>query len=488
GGGGGMKLLIRDIIEATGGKLLAGAGTGQAEGVSTDTRTVRRGELFFALKGPNFDGHGFVGEAAKRGASGAVAAAVVEEGMRDVLVKDLPTSFNLIAVKDTLTALGDLAGFVRRSRPVPVVAISGSTGKTTVKEMLASILSTTKSVLKTEGNMNNLVGLPLTLFGLSDVQEVVVVELGISEPGEMERLAEICGADVAVVTNVGRGHLEGLGSLDGVAEEKGYLFRSLGPRGTGVVNADDPRVMKIADRAGLKGDRMITFGLAGFAEVRIKCFSRNGANVANTIDTVYEIRGEDVEVRLNSPWSCNVYNGAAAAAAALSLGVRVDEIREGLTSYLPMPGRMEVLDLDGLTVFDDTYNANPESVTAALKTLSSVGTGLKVAVLGDMLELGKVSSEAHHEIGQLSAELGLDVLLCVGEWAAAISEGARDGGMEKENIHCFDDNRGALEMLRSSLGKGDTVLIKGSRAVRMEELVEGLKEERLGKAARSNGL
>jgi UDP-N-acetylmuramoyl-tripeptide--D-alanyl-D-alanine ligase len=465
-----MKLEIKSILKATGGRLLQGPGDGSIKGVSTDTRTLREGEMFFALKGPRFDGHVFLRDAISRGASGAVVGEEIE---------GLPSSVNVIFVEDTLKALGDLASYVRAAHPVPLVAVGGSSGKTTTKEMAASILGKKTTVLKTEGNRNNSIGLPLTLLGLNNVHGAAVVELGISEHGEMKRLAEICRPDVAVITNIGRGHLATLGTLEGVAEAKRELFTSLGPGAVRVVNLDDPLVVKVSEEkdATGSGTKKVTFGSNVGADVRIKDFSLDGSNA---LKVNYEVRGEDISVRLRSPLVCNVYNGAAAIAAALPLGPTTEEILEGLNSFCPPRGRGEALKVGGLTVLDDTYNANPDSMAAALETLGKFAgrkaAGRPVAVFGDMLELGEGSLTAHREVGRLAGKLGVEVLIAIGEWAESIREGALTGGIKQDNVHCFKDKASATTAMKGLLGEGDVILVKGSRGAGMEEIVEGLKD------------
>jgi UDP-N-acetylmuramoyl-tripeptide--D-alanyl-D-alanine ligase len=460
-----MELEIGDILKATAGRLLKGSG-GPVKGVSTDTRTIREGEIFFALKGPKFDGHAFLRGAASGGASGAVVEKEVE---------GLPQSLNVIFVEDTLKALGDLAGYVRAAHSIPIVAVGGSSGKTTTKDMIALVLGGKMTVLKTEGNRNNTIGLPLTLFGLNSVHEAAVVELGISVPGEMKRLAEICRPDVAVITNIGRGHLETLDTLEGVARAKGELFASLGPGAVKVVNLDDPLVARVSDETdtGTRGIEKVTFGKDDGADVCIKDFSLDGPCA---LKVNYEVRGERLSVRLRSPLVSNVSNGAAAIAAALPLGPTKEEILEGLNSFVPPRGRMEALKVGGLTVLDDTYNANPESMAAALNTLVKL-TGRPVAVLGDMLELGDISPEAHREVGRIAGKLGVELIVAVGEWAEEVKDGAlsKGGGMEEDNIHCFKDKGSALSAMKELLRKGDVLLVKGSRGSGMEEIVECLK-------------
>jgi UDP-N-acetylmuramoyl-tripeptide--D-alanyl-D-alanine ligase len=464
-----MKFEIRDILKATGGRLLQGPGGGSIKGISADTRTIRQGEIFFALKGPRFDGHSFLGDVVSKGASGAV----VEEE-----IKGLPSSLNVILVEDTIKALGDLAFYVRAAHSIPLVAVSGSSGKTTTKEMIASVLGIKRTVLKTEGNRNNTIGLPLTLFGLNNVHDAAVVELGISELGEMKRLAQICRPDVAVITNIGRGHLETLGTVEGVAKAKGELFTSLSPAAVRVVNLDDPMVVKVSEEteAMSKSTKKVTFGSIQGADVHIKDFSLEGPD---DLKVNYGVRGEHLSVRFRSPLVCNVYNGAAAIAATLPLSPKTEEIVDGLNSFSTLRGRMELVMVGGLTVLDDTYNANPESMAAALETLGRLA-GTKaamrpVAVLGDMLELGEGSTDAHREVGRTAGRLGLDVLIAVGQWADVVRQGALESGMNEENVHCFNHKTPALSAMKVLLGEGDVVLVKGSRATAMEEIIEGLK-------------
>jgi len=452
-----LRLRIEEIARATGGEV-RGGGTPVITGVTTDSRKVNPGELFIALKGPNFDGHAFIKDVFAKGA----AAAVVEgtEGLGE-----LPASAVLIVVKDTLKALGALAAYYRGLHKIPVVAITGSAGKTTTKEMIAAILSRSRSVLKTEGNRNNLIGLPLTLLRLDETHEAAVVELGISEDWEMEMLVAICSPDVAVITNIGRGHLKTLGSLDGVAKAKGPLFTLLPQHGVRAVNLDDPWVVKIAGNGSA-----VTYSLKEKADVMVEGCEAQGGFAGTSV--VYSVRGKRVEVRFSTPGITNVINGAAAIAATLPLGVPLDDMAAGLAAYSPVKGRMCVLRLTGITVLDDTYNANPESMASALKTLS-LTRGRKVAVLGDMLELGDASDAEHLALGRLAAESGVDALVAIGASSGKTAEGARMAGLKKASS--FTSKKEALETLKSILREGDAVLVKGSRGIALEEIVESLK-------------
>lgn len=456
-----MRMTIADIAAATGGEL-RGRAEGLASGVSTDSRRVAAGEVFFALRGPNFDGHAFVNDVASKGAS-----AVVVDNTQ--CLAGLGQSTPAIVVQDTLKALGLLAARVRAMHRIPFVAITGSAGKTTTKEMAAAILSLSRTVLKTEGNKNNLIGLPLTIFNLTAAHEAAVVELGISEDWEMDRLVSICRPDVSLITNIGRGHLETLGSLEGVARAKGPIYSLLPPHGVKVVNLDDPWVVKAA---GSGGER-VTYSVKGPADVFVEGSETEDGLVGTR--AAYNVRGRKITVRFSSPGSMNVVNGAAAIAAVLPLGVPLEHLAEGLGSWTPVKGRMGVIRTGGVTVLDDTYNANPESMGSALRTLKEA-RGRKVAVLGDMLELGDATEAEHKGVGELAASVGVDVLVAIGRSSETTAEGARRAGLK--SVFCFGSKKNAMELLKRILREGDTVLVKGSRGVALEEVVEGLKSGR----------
>lgn len=455
-----MKISFNDIAAATNGALRNGQGS-VAIGVSTDSRKVNAGDLFFALKGPNFDGHAFVKDVLDKGASGVVVD-------NDVCLKGLPEGAAAIVVNDTLKALGALASHIRGLYRIPVIAITGSAGKTTTKEMTASILSMSRNVLKTEGNKNNLIGVPLTIFRLEQAHEAAVIELGISEDWEMERLVAMCSPDISLITNIGRGHLQTLGSLEGVAKAKGPIFSMLAPHGVKIVNLDDPWVLKAAG----KGGEIVTYSMKQKADVFVEGSSTE-AGLAGA-NAVYNVRGKKITVKFASPGLTNAINGAAAIAAALSLGAPLEHMAPGLESWTPVKGRMGLIRSGGFLVLDDTYNANPESMGSALRTLKEA-RGRKVAVLGDMLELGAASDSEHAGVGKMAAELGVDVLVAIGSSSETTAEGARRAGLK--DVFSFGSKRNALALLKRILHEGDTVLVKGSRGAALEEVVEGLSKQ-----------
>lgn len=455
---------IQELIEAIGAHVKHPAVDMQVKGISTDTRTIKKGDCFFALKGPNFNGHAFVKEAYEKGACGAVVE--ILPGLEP------KKSFNVMVVRDTLRALGFLASHVRSQHDIPLVAVAGSAGKTTTKEMIASILTQSRPVLKTEGNKNNLVGLPLTLLRLNSAHRAAVVELGISEPGEMERLARTCRPDVAVITNIGRGHLMNFGGLEAVAKAKAPVFEELSKGGTKVVNADDPWTRKIDSVMRPELNR-VAFGAHEKADVRVKGYSLRDDLTA--VDMTFDVRGETAAITVHSPAVANVMNAAAAIAAVLPLNATVKEIEDGLKSFAPLKHRMEAIRANGYTILDDTYNANPEAVISALSTLKSA-KGRKVAVLGEMLELGEASSSAHREIGARAALAGVALLAAIGAHSKDVIEGAVSNGMKASSCLAFVDKASAIAGLKGLIKEGDVILVKASRGAGLETVVEELKK------------
>jgi UDP-N-acetylmuramoyl-tripeptide--D-alanyl-D-alanine ligase len=457
----GVSLSVKEILEATGGVLLAGSPEGTFATFSTDTRTLKPGALFFALKGERFDGQAFLAEAAARGAAGAVVAGSPAEGVRPPV---------LLRVRDTGHALGEVAGLWRRRHKVQVVAVTGTNGKTTTKEMVAAVLAERYRVLASPGNLNNLVGVPLALFRLAPEHEVAVLELGMNAPGEIGRLSEICDPDLGIITNVGEGHLEFLGSVEAVAAAKGEMLPFLGGDKTAILNADDPRSHPLLPRVT---GRLLTFGLSGRGDVRGGAI--RVSKVRRTSFTLSTPAGT-ARVRLPIPGRHNILNALAAAAAGVTLGVPVKAIAAGLAGSPVQPMRMQRLTLlSGAVAYNDAYNANPSSMAAALEAFAAVrGPGRTVLVLGDMLELGTHAPEAHGQVGRLAASLEPDRLITVGAQAAALAEGARGAGLPANRIVACREIAEAREALAADLAPGTWVFLKASRGVRLEGVLEGL--------------
>jgi UDP-N-acetylmuramoyl-tripeptide--D-alanyl-D-alanine ligase len=453
---------VSEIVAAVGGAV-TGVADACVLGVSTDSRSVEPGELFVPLRGERFDGHQFIDGALARG----VRVILTEQGSCDP--GSLPPGTSCISVADTLQALGDLAAFHRSRFSLPVVAITGSNGKTTTKEMLAAILACRGEGLKTAGNLNNLIGLPRMVFQLSESHKWAVLEMGMSEPGEIDRLAEIARPDVGVITNVAPAHLQSMGSVAAVSRAKGELFLRLCPGSTAVFNADDPFVAGLPTPSGV---RRISFGLAE-AEVRaekIESLARAGQSF------VLSLPSGKIAVTMKVFGRHNVLNALAAAAVAYVLGLGADDIRKGLESFSPVEKRFLPEDINGILLVDDSYNANPASMRAALTTVANLKEeGRGIAVLGDMLELGESSPAAHEEIGRLAAQC-VERLYLLGDLAESVARGAVAGGLPVASVVCARNHAEILEDLTNSMRPGDCILVKGSRGMRMETVAEGIRK------------
>jgi UDP-N-acetylmuramoyl-tripeptide--D-alanyl-D-alanine ligase len=463
-------LSIEEVLKATRGKLLQGEGNTFFQGISTDSRTVTEGELFIALKGSRFDGHHYVLEALEKKAGGVV---IEEDKVGDIRWNGYRAKA-VIAVKDTLFALGNIALDWRRKYRTPLVALTGSNGKTTTKEMIAACLETTFPILKTKGNLNNLIGLPLTLLTLTEKERVVVLEMGMNVPGEIRRLTEIAEPDVGLITNIQEVHLEGMESLERLKEEKGELFRKMRRDGTILVNQDDPRVVDLAsDYPGQK----ITFGIEHPAEVMAKEIRLEGAE--GTFFTLI-LEGEAMEIHLRLLGRHFIPNALSAIAVACLFGVEVKQVKEALENFKSIPMRMEIVPLKGgKTLINDAYNANPHSMELALETLvEAKGEGRAIAVLGDMLELGNFTKEAHEQLGEKVSELSIDFLLALGEEAPIVVESAIRHGFPLERVRVVESHSEAISILKQMIQNGDWILVKGSRRMAMEKIVEGLTEGR----------
>jgi UDP-N-acetylmuramoyl-tripeptide--D-alanyl-D-alanine ligase len=457
----GPMFTAAEIVRATHGKL-AGKADGMVSGVSTDSRTVTAEELFVALKGERFDGHDFIPVAAGRG----VRFFLVEEGWR--AGSEIPADALLIKVADTLKAFGDLAAFHRSRFSLQVTGVTGSNGKTTTKEMLARILALTGPGLKTSGNLNNLIGLPQMLLQLNEQHKWAILEMGMSELGEIDRLAEIARPDTGIITNALPAHLETLGSVEAVARAKGELFLRLSAGACAVYNADDPLISVAPSPEGV---RRLSFGL-GKAEVRAEAISSLGRK--GQLFTLCLPSGSHA-VTLKAFGTHNVYNALAAAAAAFAMDIDPLVIVAGLESFAPYDKRFSLEELGPVTLIDDSYNANPGSMRAALTTLRDLkAPGRGIAVLGDMLELGEGAGAAHRELGSLAASC-VDRLYIMGDMAEIVASGALTGGLAPNAVVTARNHGEILADLQSNLTEGDYILIKGSRGMRMEVVAEGIR-------------
>lgn len=455
-----MNLTIADIVSATCGTLLAGEAGTLVRDVTIDSRTAAEGSLFVPLQGTRHDGHAFIERAFMQG-----AVAVVTEQDCSLSIQSFPGRA-VIGVDSALRALGDIAACWRRRFTLPVIGITGSNGKTTTKEMTAAIISRKRACLKNEGNFNNLIGLPLSVLKLSAEHRVAVFEMGMSEPGEIRRLAEIAAPSIGVITNVAPCHLEQLGSLEAVAAAKAELFEALGPADCAVVNRDDERVRALGVATAA---RVITFGLSE-GDVHAANIQIN-AGGAYTFDLC--IGAVSVPVRLGLPGAHFVSNALAAAAASHAVGIDPDDIAKGLCACTPLAGRMQELKIKGLSIINDAYNANPVSMHAALRTLSVGREGRRtIAVLGDMLELGEGAAGFHRAIGTYVATLNIGLVFVLGSFAHLVCEAACSAGMPADRIRAFNTLPELATALVAVAEPDDVVLLKGSRGMQLEKLFD----------------
>ena len=463
------KFSLQDILDSTGGTLIRGDPGKVFSEISIDSRTIKRGDLFIALKGVRFDGHQFAKEAMEKGGEGVIIENKFREGKGTLD----PRGKAVIAVGDTLRALGDIAHWWRKKHPIPLIAIVGSNGKTTTKEIISTLLEGSVRVLKTSGNRNNLVGLPLTILDLGPEHNIAVVEMGMNVKGEIRRMTEIANPDVGLITNISEAHLEGLGTFEELIKAKGELWNTMRPDGVIVVNQDDVHVMKLAERYPGK---KVTFGLEVTSDVMAKELRIEGSKGVRFTLT---LRGGEVEVSFPMIGITSIYNALAGTAVASVFGVQLKKIKERLEGFKPFPMRMEIIRLgNGATIINDAYNANPRSMELALKALSEVKEAERgIAVLGDMLELGQFSHEAHARIGEKVASLGVDLLFTLGESAEIIAKRARQAGLNEVQITVSRDPGELLFPLKKAIRRGDWILVKGSRSMSMEKIVLGLTGE-----------
>ena len=459
-----LSLSVADILDATQGELLAGDPKKQFSGVSIDSRQINANDLFVAIKGEHHDGHTFIEEVLNKGIKGVV---VQQDSYHRLQIKPQPDQI-CIVVSDTVAALGKIAHFHRQLFNILVVAITGSNGKTSTKEMTASALEQKYRVLATAGNFNNEIGVPLTLFRLNDTHQMAVLELGMNHPGEIYRLGTICVPDIGVITNIGHSHLEGLGSIEAVKNAKAELLDTLAPDGKAVLNADDPNVMDLAAKTPKE---VITYGEASHAMVRA-----DGVRLEN--DAIcFELKMPNgrIDIRLHVAGKFMVTNALAAAAVGHVCGLSSNDIKIGLEAFIPVKGRLTILHSPaGVNIIDDTYNANPSSMKAAVSTLVQLRQGeRKIGCFGDMLELGDFSERLHEEIGEEIGRANLSRLFLTGVFAENVAKGAAAGGMAPDDIF-IGTQEDILAALKTYLTSGDWILVKGSRSTHMEKIVDRL--------------
>jgi UDP-N-acetylmuramoyl-tripeptide--D-alanyl-D-alanine ligase len=448
---------LRDILDATGGKLISAPRDNiVVEGISADSRTIKKGELFVAIEGTNYNGHDFVNDASRNGA----VAAVVSRA-------DLRADIALIQVSDTLKALGDIATFNRKRFDTPVVAITGTSGKTTTKEMIASALAVKFRILKNRGTENNFIGLPLALVNLNCQYDISILEMGTSRKGEIENLTRIASPNTGIITNIGQGHLESFGTKECIFKEKFKLIEHLPPTGLAILNLDDPMLSLAKQKKNIKC-KLVSFGINN-----PNCDYRAGKIVANR-DHISFLLNTREPFKIRAVGRHNVYNALCAIATARSFGLDYESIRQGLNNFQTPPMRMYLRNLNGISIIEDCYNSNPQSMQAAIQALSDFETeGKRIVFFGDMLELGKESDRLHYYIGLLLAKSKIDILVTVGKLSCETLQGAIEAGINREftlSFSCIEE--AAKGFPWDVLEPGDVVLIKGSRMMQMEKILQ----------------
>lgn len=452
---------IRHAARAMGGEVFHCDGDELVKAVSTDTRTIGEGALFFALSGERFDGHKFVEDAI---AAGAVCCVVNQnpEGYGALPV---------IVVEDTHKALRDLAAYYRSKFQIPVIGITGSVGKTSTKEMIASVLRQSYQTHMTQGNFNNEIGLPLTVFNLRDEDEIMVLEMGMSDFGEISRLTRIAKPDTAVITNIGISHIEHLGSREGIKQAKFEIMEGLQLDGTVILNGDDDMLWNARGEIDFE---TLYFGVhnknCDLTVTELRTYS-DGSEFTCKID------GELHKFSVSVPGEHHVTNALAAILVGLKYNVAMEDIKKGIRSFSPSGLRQTLIEFPNYKVIRDCYNASPASMKSGLEVLSlTESKGRRVACLADMLELGEISEEAHKSVGSLVVDYGVQCLITVGREAKYIARGALDAGMNPADVHEFDNNNALKEKLGTLLKKQDLILVKGSRGMRLEEIADAIGE------------
>ena len=450
---------LAQLLEATGGRVVAGPNAASFDRLVTDSREVTRGSLFIALKGEQQDGHAYIAQAVERGAAGVLC----ERAPVD------PAAATVVEVASTRQALVDITSYRLRRQPVPIVAITGSAGKTTTKELIAHVLGRRFRVHKSEGNLNTYTGIPMTVFQMDPGDRALVLEYAMSRAGEIRELTMTAPPNIGVVLNVGLAHVGFLGSIEAVAAAKRELVEGLAPNGLAVLNADDPRVKAMASAA----KRVTFYGLGAEAQVRAEKIHLHGLDGSG-----FELRTPrgNADVYLRLPGQHSVSNALAAAAVALEFGYDAAAIASALHGFNPPSRRMNVIGgRNGATVIDDSYNASPGSMEAALEVLRLAPEGtVRIAVLGDMLELGDHAEHAHAEVGSLAGQTA-DFVIAMGEQARTTVESARRAGLSQDRAIVVDTPEQAIDALEPLLSPKARVLVKGSRGMRLERVVERIR-------------
>lgn len=458
-----IKIKCSDIAAAVSGSLLCGNAEIEVANVCIDSRKIASGDLFIPIRGERFDGHDFIVPSLEAGAVAALTQ-----------VDTLPVEGKtIIRVEDTQKALKDLAAWYRRLFTLPLIGITGSVGKTSTKDMVSSVLEEKFHVLKTQGNFNNEIGLPLTVFNLNATHEAAVLEMGMSNLGEISRLTKIAKPRIAIITNIGMSHIENLGSRENILKAKLEIIEGLDESGLVVLNGDDGLLAAAGKQLKC---RTVFYGIENEADFRAFDIRNEGEK-----GIFFKVRFGEIEynVHVPVPGQHNIYNALAAMAVGVELKLPMESIIEGIARFSPGKMRLNIMTHNGIKIINDVYNASPDSMEAAIRVLKDISeSGRSIVVLGDMLEMGAWASDAHKGVGKFAVSKGICDILTVGPNARYIAQGAREAGLPEEHIHSFDSNTQVNEFLNGFVKQGDVVLVKGSRGMRMEEIVEQLLELR----------
>jgi len=465
---------ITELIKAISGRIIYGDQNHLISRVSIDSRTLVPGDLFFAIIGSRFDGHSFIKEAFNKGAIGAVISKNIDNILRE---EEMNKDKIIIKVKNTLSALQDWSKYYKNKFKTFNICVTGSNGKTTTKEIIAHILSQKYCLLKTSGNYNNEIGIPLTLLKLNGLHKILIVEMGMRGLGEIKNLTNFVHPNLAVITNIGEAHIGLLGSKDNIFKAKSELLQSLAKDGIAILNRDDPYFFKMLKI--VKGKKVYTFGIKSKSDImarNINMISDKGIKFSLEMQNA-----KTKEIWLSLLGRYNIYNALAATAVAFALGIKTDLIEKGLSSFKSLSMHMQLIKLyNDIKILNDSYNASPFAVERSLETLVEVAqTNRKIAILGDMLELGEKAEFYHRIIGKDIAKLSIDILISFGEKGKIIAQSAKDEGIEDDRIFSFNRNerKNLAKRLSNLVRPKDIILLKGSREMKMEEILNFWQEE-----------
>lgn len=461
-------LKLSEVVSAVNGNLIKNTKINEENekiirGISTDSRKISLGDLFIPLSGENYDGHSFISQAFEKGAQVCVSEKT------DIVI---PEGKYLIIVNNSKQALMDLATYYRSLFAIPVIAITGSVGKTSTKDMISSVLSQHYNVLKTQENFNNEIGVPLTIFQLNKEHEVAVIEMGMNHFGEIHNLSNITKPNIAIITNIGVSHIENLGSQEGILRAKSEIFDFLQKDGKVILNGDDNLLKTLDSKIPFE---ITYYGLNSHNHIYAENIETKGIN---RIEASIVFQGQEISIQIPSLGKHMVYNALGAAAVGFKLNLTVEEIQKGILAYQASKMRMNIIKTKkDIFLINDTYNASPHSMKAAIDVLSELTQGeRKIAVLGDMLEMGFFSEKAHVEVGEYIAHKNIDYLFCIGTEARYIAQGAITAGMDKNKVNTFSDKNALWDSLKNFIASHDIILVKASRGMYLEKTVEKIEE------------